>query len=304
MTMTQRKFKHKPTGIIFELGCKNCVVPKSLIEEQDYGTVPLWIVENSNEWEEVTRPELVEERWYLTDTNSIFRYSHTEEAEVYGDNFVGSDFEENIGGGLIDVTLDLICGLDEVKREATPKEIRKALDAIRVHKGLTEGATAKPIPGTSRTNFHVTGRVSYFGDYDGSDRLIDDNGILYDSGVWAQKVEEPILVTEDEHSLNYGDTYWVLRDDNWDLSKMEFSSNTIQSSKVMRFYYRENAEAYIERHKPRYSNEDLLNMVSALTSYEVNTDSNSLATLDYRQGVSDAVSHAISLLQNVRNQKS
>jgi len=128
-----------------------------------------------------------------------------------------------------------------------------------VHKGLTEGATAKPIPGTSRTNFHVTGRVSYFGDYDGSDRLIDDNGILYDSGVWAQKVEEPILVTEDEHSLNYGDTYWiVLRDDNWDLSKMEFSSNTIQSSKVMRFYYRENAEAYIEWNKPKYKIKDLM----------------------------------------------
>jgi len=254
------------------------------------------IVLHSNDWQEITEPELVEGRWYINNSGDVFRIKEFC-GDVKVDNFVWSDGVIYYDGEFVPP--------EGIKREATPEEIHKALDAIRVHKGLTEGATAKPIPGTSRTNFHVTGRVSYFGDYDGSDRLIDDNGILYDSGVWAQKVEEPILVTEDEHSLNYGDTYWiVLRDDNWDLSKMEFSSNTIQSSKVMRFYYRENAEAYIERHKPRYSNEDLLNMVSALTSYEVNTDSNSLATLDYKQGVSDAVSHAISLLQNVRNQKS
>jgi len=260
------------------------------------GNISFLMVENSNEWEEITEPELVEGKWIVTAGNKTARICDIEGDDVMLDNVL--KFSCNHIG-------NVTVSKSSIDRQATPKEIRKALDAIRVHKGLTEGATAKPIPGTSRTNFHVTGRVSYFGDYDGSDRLIDDNGILYDSGVWAQKVEEPILVTEDEHSLNYGDTYWiVLRDDNWDLSKMEFSSNTIQSSKVMRFYYRENAEAYIERHKPRYSNEDLLNMVSALTSYEVNTDSNSLATLDYRQGVSDAVSHAISLLQNVRNQKS
>jgi len=124
--------------------------------------------------------------------------------------------------------------------------------------------------------------------------------IVLNSNEWEEITEKPILVTEDGYEVySYHNT---LKEVTEDFEILPIDPDDASENPV--FHEMANAKAYVEKHKLRYSEKDLLNIVSALTSYEVNTDSNSLATLDYRQGVSDAVSHAISLLQNVRNQKS
>lgn len=73
---------------------------------------------------------------------------------------------------------------------------------------------------------------------------------------WQEITQEPILVTEDGYELNYGDKYYMVSE-TFKVQEKRLSKATLFSSAARRFYYQENAEAYIERHKLRYSNADL-----------------------------------------------
>jgi len=81
-------------------------------------------------------------------------------------------------------------------------------------------------------------------------------GMVENSNDWQEITQEPILVTEDGYELNYGDKYYMVSE-TFKVQEKRLSKATLFSSAARRFYYQENAEAYIERHKLRYSNKDL-----------------------------------------------
>jgi len=95
---------------------------------------------------------------------------------------------------------------------------------------------------------------------------------------WQEIKQKPILVTEDGYELNYGDKYYMVSE-TFKLQEKRLSEATLFSSAARRFYYQENAEAYIERHKLRYSNEDLdwlLTQINPVSGSEAKRFINSL----------------------------
>jgi len=173
------KFKHKVTDWIAVSANSQRLWYYNLYNAQkEYqGQLSFFMVERGSDWIEITEPELGQ--WVIFERSKVGRIV---ELNSYNTTMLydSYDFDTNVVIG------KLLIPLSRVDREADTEEIEQALNAIRKHKGLVEGATAKFIPGDSRTNFEVTGNISYFGSYDGADRLIDDNGILYDNGVWAE----------------------------------------------------------------------------------------------------------------------
>lgn len=75
----------------------------------------------------------------------------------------------------------------------------------------------------------------------------------------TEKVEEPILVTKDGFEKYEGDkVYKVYVDWNGGNYLMEVKEDDkFAGITLANFHYKENAEAYIERNKPKYSDEDL-----------------------------------------------
>jgi len=273
------------------------------------GYISSRMIVDSSDWQEIT------ERWEIFESTKIGRL-----VDIDKDGTIECrdcyDFDTGVVIG------QLKASVNRLERKASLSEIEQALDAIRKHKGLVAGATAKAIPGDPRTNFEVAGNVSYFGSYDGADRLIDDNGILYDNGVWAEldTDKDYVFITEDGKQV-YMKSDCILYEVTENHKILPIESDDRSENPVF-FWYR-NARDYVEiqqalnatrKHKglvegatakaiPSDSRTQLLSIVSALQSYELN-NSDSIASLDYKQGVRDAVSRAINLIQNLANQKS
>jgi len=221
--------------------------------------VPI-IVLNSNEWVQITPSELVAGRWYVDDHGSVFRHLHTKDKEVVGDNFAGAGVDEKIGSGYINLSKDVVCDIHEVVREATTSEIHKALDAIRVHKGLVKGARVKycSVEATLENialdchNYHKESDSLYHSTERG--RIV-----LYRKGQWAQKLEGPILVTEDGYAAYELDNIFKVDSQFFKIIENCPCKSTLTTlpDRFKFFKYEQNALQYIEDKQPRYSNEDL-----------------------------------------------
>jgi len=86
--------------------------------------------------------------------------------------------------------------------------------------------------------------------------------MVENSNDWEEITEKPILETQDNFVKYEGDIVYLVHSEDWSISKAYCSSElTTQAESEVYFHSIENAKAYIERHKPRYSNEDLNNLL-------------------------------------------
>ncbi|AFH22577.1 hypothetical protein OSG_eHP30_00110 [environmental Halophage eHP-30] len=129
-----RKFQFKPSNT-------GDLVAVEVVDDENWyfelyhnysqvGSLVPSIVLHSNDWQEITEPELVEGRWYINNSGDVFRIKEFC-GDVKVDNFVWSDGVIYYDGEFVPP--------EGIKREATPEEIHKALEAIRLHKELVEG---------------------------------------------------------------------------------------------------------------------------------------------------------------------
>jgi len=82
------------------------------------GSLPIKMVENSNEWEEITEPELVEGKWIVTAGNKTARICDIEGDDVMLDNVL--KFSCNHIG-------NVTVSKSSIDRQATPKKYAKPL---------------------------------------------------------------------------------------------------------------------------------------------------------------------------------
>jgi len=86
--------------------------------------------------------------------------------------------------------------------------------------------------------------------------------MVENSNDWEEITKKPILETQDNFVKYEGDIVYLVHSEDWSISKAYCSSElTTQAESEVYFHSIENAKAYIERHKPRYSNEDLNNLL-------------------------------------------
>jgi len=83
--------------------------------------------------------------------------------------------------------------------------------------------------------------------------------MVENSNDWEEITEKPILVTEDDYEAFELDNIWKVDSNGLNIvGNCPCKSNLTTLPERFKFFaYQENAEDYIERHKPRYSNEDL-----------------------------------------------
>lgn len=268
-----RKFEHKETGWIAKkvnhLPIDHLMLYDNAGNEQ--GGIYKKIITEGSDWQEIT-DELVEGRWYYAD-NCVFRYLYTVGRAIYGDNFVGGDYERVIGEGIIDTEESNVCNEEEVEREATPSEIHQALEAIRVEKGLVEGVKIETFNGevkvidTAKTRYQKS-KDRLFIDIknDFTSKNIGDNYIsercIYCQGQWASRVE-PVLVTEDNVEKFDGDKIQYVDIECLGKGIKDIHEGSVDKSiagflsSIKTFHHKHNAQAYIENHKPRFSRADL-----------------------------------------------
>jgi hypothetical protein len=87
--------------------------------------------------------------------------------------------------------------------------------------------------------------------------------MVENSNDWEEITEKPILVTEDGYEAFELDNIWKVDSNGLNIvGNCPCKSNLTTLPERFKFFaYQENAEAYIEQHKPRYSNEDLNNLL-------------------------------------------
>jgi len=285
----RRKFKHKVTdwkAIESGFADQHYKIYNAI---DDYeGDLSFGMVENSNDWQEITESQFVEGRWYIARNRCVFRCIEPQERRIIGDNFVPYDSYGKIHENGILPERSPVCTIEDVNREATFGEIRDALYAISKHKGLSGGVKVESPAGGN------TFRISFPFHYNSShDALYDVNKMaIYDEGIWAEKIREPILVTEDGYELNYHDKYYMVGE-NFKVQEKLLSEGTLFSNAARRFYKKENAEAYIERCKPRYSKDDLNHLRKKVL--------NVFNSLSDQNQIENEVLKAISIMEDSKN---
>jgi len=120
---------------------------------------------------------------------------------------------------------------------------------------------------------------------------------LTDCENWQEITQDPILVTEDGYKLHdKNEQIWFVfsgwPDDDFELDKRSINQ-TCNLEKQCVFYKKENAEAYIERHKPRYNIKDLM-----FLRQEVK---NAFSWYWTEQEIKDAILKTIIHLKNSKN---
>jgi len=121
--------------------------------------------------------------------------------------------------------------------------------------------------------------------------------MVENSNDWVEIKQEPILVTEDGYDLyDKNEQIWFVfsgwPDDDFELDKRSINQ-TCNLEKQCVFYKKENAEAYIERHKPRYNIKDLM-----FLRQEVK---NAFSWYWTEQEIKDAILKTIIHLKNSKN---
>jgi len=83
--------------------------------------------------------------------------------------------------------------------------------------------------------------------------------IVLNSNDWVEVTEKPILVTEDGYEVYEVNNIWKVDSNGLNIvENCPCKSNLTTLPERFKFFaYQENAEAYIERNKPKYSDEDL-----------------------------------------------
>jgi hypothetical protein len=244
------------------------------------GQLLFFMVTNSNEWQEITEPELIREEYYILVSGSVFRYLYTKNEEAVGDNFVGTAF--------ITPQRGFVCSINSIYRKATVSEIQIALNAIRKHKGLNEGVKVQA-PVSSGDEFTISLPTHYNKEHDA---LYDKNGMaIYDEGYWVEKMPEPVLITKDGYKVY--DYRTTLREVTEDFEISPVDPNDYSENPV--FYLIQNAQTYIDEHKPKYSDKDVERLKHHIKEEHVFGGS-----LEFRQGLIDAYNKASRLINELK----
>jgi hypothetical protein len=248
--MTQRKFKHKTSGIEYKYENGAFMEPVDFQAKQIYGQIPVWVAEQGQDWQEITEPELVEGRWVVNETNTIGRIWH-----ISGDGYVEL-------ADCFDIDDEVIIGSlrnrkERIEREATPEEIHKALDAIRKEKGLVEGVKLRTnlesgLDGGSK--IIIGNDIEYNPVHDSAFiKARPCNVIIYKQSQWAKKVQEPILTTQDGYEIKDPDQdLWLADLADYEAYPIHADEEAIESQDYI-FYKYSNAKQYVDEHKPEFS---------------------------------------------------
>jgi hypothetical protein len=125
---------------------------------------------------------------------------------------------------------------------------------------------------------------------------------IENSNDWVEINEEPILKTEDDYEVYEGGKEIYLVNPRV-MRIVRRLANDCTESDCKYFYYKENAQAYIERHKPKYSDRDLealkrhIKEDRKISVYVFN------ASLEYTQGAIDAYNKAERLINELKASK-
>lgn len=254
-----RKFKHKESDWTAILDKYSPTIYKLYNRfNAKKGEIARQIIENSYEWEEITGPEYVIGKWYITQQGDVLRYEWAEGEYLGSRNYTFNDSECAWGdrGSIHKVNID---------REATPDEIHETLEAIRKHKGLVEGVRIKD---AKDRDFGVIKKPTRYDSYLNILYSNDTKGTrIYHNKLnqWAEKVEEPYVFTEDAGEIYDKDQkiFKATPSRNKGLQIESYYADEDKeaiSNDTKFFNILANAELYIEQEEPLYSNEDLNNL--------------------------------------------
>lgn len=260
--MIQRKFKHKSQPIWAVQCASNSETfgierderkLETSIDRLEGECLSRRYLEKSPDWQEINEPELVEGRWYVTepDGTEIGRLIMWD-ISVDGFSYLLEDFYAPNDNCLI---YRRRVWVNHIEREATSSEIHQALDAIRIEKGLVEGTKLRAIDSCEIFKLGNLKDIRYNKNSDWLYIITDKSCVrVYEKGEWTSKIESPVLVTEEDYEIFENETLFKL--DTCELKWVKINCHpdiTTASERFKFFKYQQNAEKYIENHKPRFS---------------------------------------------------
>jgi len=119
--------------------------------------------------------------------------------------------------------------------------------------------------------------------------------IVLNSNDWVEVTEKPILVTEDGYEVYEVNNIWKVDSNGLNIvENCPCKSNLTTLPERFKFFaYQENAEAYIERCKPRYSKDDLNHLRKKVL--------NVFNSLSDQNQIENEVLKAISIMEDSKN---
>ena len=247
-----RKFKHKTAGYIAEK-LTTCEKYKLKISTSD--VIPAWVIENSNDWEEIVEKDY-----------EILMYRSKNNSCIYFDNpkyffSLNSDWE-----------------IYSVRRKSDGAEFKIG------DKVYWNWAFAKNKYFTIKSFNIIEDKLRFNTVEESGQNFIFE---LISKEYNLQHYKEPILTTEDDYECTLDDrVFGVLPKANWQTDYYDEEGVPVSrlfnpegkrwnpSSEWLWFKTKENAEKYIYENKPEFSRKQILDVIDVCDSYYTTHDDN------------------------------